>query len=103
MDKMAAMAAECANDQGKYFPMYNMIFTSGVKQDNDYSKYASAIGLNMSSFNQCVSSQKFKNQIDQESALGRSLGITGTPSFIINGNLSVGYRPVEVFEQMLSL
>jgi len=102
-DKYAAMAAECANDQGKYFPMYSMIFTTGVTADNNYTKYASAIGLDLKSFNQCFTSNKYQNKIDQESQLGRGIGITGTPSFIINGNLSVGYRPFEVFEKMLSL
>jgi len=89
----AAEAAECAADQGYYWAFHDMLFanqpTQGTKWSRDAMKqYARALGLDTESFNQCMDSQKYRQKVLADSNEGYTTpGITGTPSFLVNGNL----------------
>ncbi len=98
---VAANAAECANDQGKFWEMYDYLYknqppesdTSMYTSDNLTSGAATAIGLNTDQFKSCMDTKKLdKNQAD-DLALGQSIGVSGTPTFYINGVQLVGAQP----------
>ncbi|MBP2018964.1 protein-disulfide isomerase [Symbiobacterium terraclitae] len=89
----AAEAAECAADQGYYWAFHDMLFANqpaqGTKWSRDAMKqYAKALGLDTGAFNQCMDSQKYREKVLADSAEGYGTpGITGTPSFLVNGTL----------------
>lgn len=87
----AAMAAYCAADQNKFWQMHDALFANNrdVEEQGSFAprrlqEIAQSIGLNMSDYNSCVSSQKYLNQINQDFQDATAAGITGTPFFVIS-------------------
>jgi protein-disulfide isomerase len=90
-DSMGAhLAAQCTNDQGKFWQFHNLLYenqqgidTGWVNEEN-LRKFASQIpGLNMEQFNSCFSTQKYKEFIEKDVELANSIGFFDTPNFII--------------------
>jgi protein-disulfide isomerase len=104
----AALAAECVRDQlgdDGYFEMHDAIFADqGVLKGDavaGLAGLAEGIVADMVAYNECVESDKFKDEIEADAADAASVGITGTPGFIINGKLVSGAQPYEVFEAII--
>ncbi len=86
----AALAAQCTNDQGKFWQFHNLLYKnqgpidSGWVNKDNLKKFASEIhGLNVQKFNSCFDGQKYKSLVENDLTLAHSLGFTQTPSFII--------------------
>lgn len=80
----ASLAALCANDQGKYWEMHNVMFENQrALTDENLKQYASNLGLDTKEFDQCLDSKKYAKQIDEDIVLATGLGISGTPGFIL--------------------
>lgn len=104
--EISSEAAECANRQGKFEDYYNILYTKGQGDgggldSSSLKKYAIDLGLNTSVFNQCLDNHQTKSVIEADQALGTSLGVTGTPAFFINGQLTLGAQPTSVIEQAI--
>ena len=98
----AAEAAECAGEQGKYYDMYNLLFAKGVAGGvSSFKQYAVDLGLNTEEFNKCLDAGAMADEIAKDFQDGQSVGITGTPGFLINGQLVVGAQPYSVFEKII--
>ena len=98
----AAEAAECAGEQGKYYEMYDKLFTEGVSGGvNSFKSYAAGLGLDTGEFNQCLDSGKMAAETAKDEKDGQDAGVTGTPAFMINGKLIVGAQPFSVFKQAI--
>ena len=103
----AALAAMCAIDQNQFWPYHDMLYANQTGENvGDFTTtrlvgFAVALGMDKSSFSQCLGSKKYQSQIDQDQALGASLGIQSTPSFEINGKLVEGAQPFSVFAQAI--
>lgn len=99
--KQAAVAAECANEQGKFWEYHDVLFqkqTEWETQDANaaattFKKYATDLGLNAGSFNTCLDFNKHEEKVDKESQEGSAYGVSGTPTFFI-GNEQQGYTTV---------
>lgn len=95
----AAEAAECAGDQNKYYEMHNLLFGSGVVGGvTTFKQYAKDLGLDTNTFNTCLDSGKYVEEIKKDMSDGQAAGITGTPGFIINGVAIKGAQPYSVFK-----
>ncbi|MBI3618656.1 thioredoxin domain-containing protein [Candidatus Peregrinibacteria bacterium] len=87
----AAEAAMCANAQGKFWEMHEKLFsTQGTwSGESDatgtFKTYASALGLNATTFASCLTNHETQAQIQKDMADGSAAGITGTPGFWIEG------------------
>lgn len=66
-----------------------------------FLKQAKKIGLNKDNFSACLKSKKYFDKIAKDTHEGRSLGITGTPGFIINGTILIGYRDFKEFDSLI--
>lgn len=100
--EIASEAAECANRQGQFEAYYSILYTQGQGDGTgldlgSLKKYASQIGLNTTTFNQCLDNHETKSVVTADEALGSSLGVTGTPAFFIDGQLILGAQPLDVF------
>ncbi len=106
---ISSQAAQCANEQGKFWEMHDKIFAEQDKKGtgtveyglNELKKWASEIGLETSKFNQCLDSGKYKSEVDKDFNDGSAAGVTGTPSVFINGKLVVGAQPYSAFKQII--
>lgn len=107
--KPAAEGAECANEQGKFWEMHDKIFQEQSKKGEgtiefttqDVAKWAATIGLDVQQFNQCVSSDKYLKLIDDDTAYGITLGVSGTPTTFVNGKRIVGAQPYDSFRTII--
>ena len=86
----ASQAALCANDQGKFEPMHDIIFAKQKElkgiQNAKFTEWAKEIGVpNIGKFTKCLESGSKKAQVDAEMAEGRKAGVRGTPTLFING------------------
>ena len=78
----AAEAAHCAGEQGKYWEMHDRLFEN-YKTLDPLTPHAEAVGLDVSSFEECLSSGKFANDIRRDMSEARKAGVTGTPAFML--------------------
>jgi len=110
----AALASECADDQGKFWEMHDMIFKNQrnwqglqtVQSANLFKEYAIEIGLNIDEFDSCMTSGKHLEEIQNDYNDGRAYGVTGTPGFFV-GNEDIGFtkligaQPFSAFQRVI--
>ena len=98
----AAEAALCAGDQGKYWEYANnMMTTEGTLMDDDLKKRAGDVGLDVAKFTTCIEGTAHEDSIKASVEEGNSLGVTGTPTFFVNGRIMVGAKPAEEMKAMI--
>lgn len=96
----AAEAAECAGEQNKYYEMHDYLF-----ENQDYLEienligYAKDLKLDTAKFNDCLDSKKMEAEVKEDLADGKKYGVSGTPTFFINGKMLSGAQPYSVFEK----
>jgi protein-disulfide isomerase len=100
----AAQAASCAENQGKFWEYHESLF----KNTSPFAftsarlmQYAGDLKLDEKAFNACLESKKYAQRVEAETILGRALGATGTPTFLLNGQLLIGAYPFATFQQAL--
>ncbi len=87
----AANAAECANEQGKFWEMHDKLFSAqDVWSQSDKSAdvlkgYAKELRLDTKKFNSCFDTQKYNDEIKKDLMAGTLLGVQGTPGSFVNG------------------
>lgn len=98
----AALAANCANEQGKFWPFHERLFSMELGlSDQAYQDYATALGLNVQSFSECLESDRYQAEVEADYQFAAELGVRSTPTFFINGIAVVGAQPFEVFQQVI--
>jgi protein-disulfide isomerase len=95
----AAIAAICAHEQGKFWEFHDALFNDQQNRGRDtYIKFATDVGVpNIAQFTQCIDSNKYAATVQADTAEGQNFGVTGTPTFFINGVALVGAQPLDVF------
>jgi protein-disulfide isomerase len=110
----AAVAAECANEQGKYWEYHDTLFekqSGWSRADSNtvistFSQYATDIGLEQQQFDSCLESGKYLEEVQGDLSDGRDYDITGTPGFFI-GNSDIGFvkingaQPFDSFKRVI--
>jgi protein-disulfide isomerase len=92
---LAHQAAEAARAQGRFWEMHDLLFTNQAQlRRADLLGYARALGLDLARFEQDLDSSATKQAIAADLAEGTKAGITGTPSYVINGRVYRGTRTV---------
>lgn len=96
----AAEAARCAGEQGQFWPYHDLLFLSRPNFGRDaLLGYAERLKLDREAFVACLDAGRHRGAVAADLAQGRALGVTGTPTFFINGRKLVGARPVEAFRE----
>jgi protein-disulfide isomerase len=99
----AAEAARCAGELGKYWPYHDRLFANQPRfERDDLVQYAMAVGLEQAPFTKCLDEHRFRAQVEADMAQGRAAGVTGTPTFFINGEKLVGAHPIENFRRAVN-
>ena len=100
--RASAEAARCAGDQDKYWVYFdNLMEVSGSLDDADLAKRATDLGLDMAAFQGCLDSDIHVPAVNAAFDSATELGISGTPTFFINGRMIVGARSVEEFRSII--
>lgn len=102
----ASRAAACADEQGKFWEMHDLLFQSQDKWNSEttnkpdkyFEDLARQLGLNMPQYDQCVSSKKYQAKIQAHEQLAERAQIGGTPTFIINGQQKEGFLSYDQFK-----
>lgn len=102
----AGEAAECANRQGRFVQYHDVLFekmqADGTGLDAESLKtYAKDLGLNASKFNQCLDGGETTEIVKKDMEEGQTAGVSGTPTFFVNGVKLVGAQPFSSFEQAI--
>ena len=98
----AAEAAQCAREQGKFWEYHDKIFQNQqALSDQDFTKHATDLGLNLETFNACFSSGKYRADVQKDASEGQLAGVTGTPAFFVNGRFLSGAQPFEAFKTII--
>jgi protein-disulfide isomerase len=100
--QLAAEAARCSGDQGKFWEYHDTLYAKAPKfAADDLKAYAKDMSLDTAKFDQCLTSGKYKALVQKDLSEGAQLGITGTPTFFINGREISGAQPVEAFAAII--
>ena len=104
----AAQAAECAADQGKFWEYHDLLFDKqngenvGTFTKENLLSYAKELGLDTAKFEPCVKNDETLQRVVADTNEGRQVGVTGTPTFFINGRPLVGAQPAEAFQTQIN-
>ncbi len=110
---MAAVAARCAGDQGKYMEMHDLFYKDQKRiKTKDWQGYGKEVKLDMDSFNRCLKDPKREALVKKDIIEGARAGVRGTPSFFIgltgadgatlkNPVFIRGAQPFQAFQQAI--
>jgi protein-disulfide isomerase len=100
--RQAAEAARCADEEGKFWSYHELLYANSpnVSQEN-LKSYAKEVGIDVKAFDRCLGSGKFKAVVQRDLIDGAQLGVTGTPTFFINGREISGNQPLRAFEAIV--
>lgn len=98
----SAEAAECADDQNAFWDYHDLLFANqSALDDASLISYAEQLDLDVDQFTTCLTSGEKTDEVLADFNDGRSYGVTGTPTFFINGVRVVGAQPYLSFEQVI--
>jgi protein-disulfide isomerase len=99
----AAAAAVCAHEQGKFWEMHDRLFAEQgtVDLNRDVARLAGAVGLDAGRFLSCVGGDAARRIIDTDIGEGQRYGVTGTPTFLVNGRIVRGAGAFEEFARLI--
>jgi len=101
----AALAARAAQEQGKFWEYHDLLYKNqsslGDYSDESLVALAREAGLDVGEFESSIASGEHQEAVMEDFTEGQRSGITGTPTFVINGQTLVGAQPLEVFEQAI--
>src|SRR5437660_600940 len=102
MARPAAEAASCANAQGKFWEYHAKLFDNQASlSDDKFKQLAKDVGLDGAKFDECIAKKPYADKIDQDTADGNKVGVSGTPAFFINGRMLSGAQPFEKFKEVI--
>ncbi|MEK9186017.1 MAG: DsbA family protein [Patescibacteria group bacterium] len=104
---MAAIASQCAADQGKFWEYHDKLFqteildgreNNGNLSANFLKSLAGQLSLNQKQFDSCLDTSKYQQEINKDYDDGIVLGVNGTPATFVNGKLFSGAQSFRVFK-----
>ena len=99
MARPAAIAAEAAGRQGKFWEMHNAIFaTQDLLSDDLLIGHAKALGLDVARFKKDMADPELVKKVDASQVEGKALGVEFTPYFFVNGRPYFLARSIEGFD-----
>lgn len=104
----ASEAAECANEQGKFWEYYDTLYNhqagenQGAFSADNLANFAQQLELDMNQFNTCLTSDRYRDKVMADIKEGQTRGVTQVPTLFINGQKSVGAISMVQFEAIIA-
>lgn len=89
------MALACASEQDKFWEYNHEAYYNKITKEDDLKTFAANLNLDTAQFNTCLDSEKYRSVAENWYKQGQDAGVTGTPTFFINGQKVVGDLPYE--------
>lgn len=100
---LAHQASMAALEQGKFWEFHDKVFANQAKMDKEtYMQYAKELGLDVKKFEDSINAKRGQPVIDADLAEGKSLGVSGTPGFFVNGKFMSGAQPFKGFADAIN-
>ncbi|MCX6024195.1 MAG: thioredoxin domain-containing protein, partial [Chloroflexi bacterium] len=103
----AAMASECAGEQGKFWEYHDKLFASqsgentGAFSRDKLEGFARDVGMTGDAFKTCLDSSKFLDRVREDAEEGQRLGVQSTPTFMVNDRRIQGAQQFAVFRDAI--
>jgi protein-disulfide isomerase len=98
----AALAAEAAGNQGKFWEMHDKLFANQKDlTDENFEKWAKELGVDVGKFKKDMEDEALKKKVAEQQKQGNNLGARGTPAFFINGRYLSGAQPTARFKAVI--
>ena len=98
----AAKCAFCADQQGAYWNMYELLYAyQGQLSDSVFIKLANQLNLDESDFRLCMQGEESAAKVHADITSGTEIGVSGTPAFILNGQLYSGAPPKDILIEFI--
>jgi protein-disulfide isomerase len=98
----AAEAGLCANEQGKFWDLHDIMFgQQDALQVENLKRYASELEMDQTAFDACLDSGRFAGEVNADLRAGQGYGVSSTPTVFINGRAVLGAAPIQLFEQII--
>jgi protein-disulfide isomerase len=99
----AAVAARAAQEQGKFWEYHDLLYRNqpGGFSDEKLAGLAREAGLDAERFEADLASGEYEQIVTSNFREGQQRGISGTPTFVINGQVLSGLQPIEVYEDAI--
>jgi protein-disulfide isomerase len=98
----AAEAALAAYKQGKFWPYHDSLYAhQDALTETDLVSYAMAVGLDVTMFESDLQQGTCRAAVQADVTQGKTLGVTGTPTFFINGRAAVGALPYDTLSDVI--
>ncbi len=98
----AAEAGNCANQQGKFWELHDTMFSRQSELGvDDLKRHAGELGMDQATFDACLDSGRFAEQVNADLKAGQLYGVSSTPTVFINGRAVMGAAPFEVFDEII--
>lgn len=98
----AANAAECADDQGRFWEYQDLLYANQATLVRDaFIAHAQSLGMDVATFTACYDEQRHEAEILADYQAGEALGVGGTPTFFINGRPLIGAQPIDAFVNVI--
>ena len=98
----ASEASLCADDQGKFWEMHDLLFEEQRSlQVADLKEKAERLELDTEKFNSCLDSNKYYEQVQEDIREGVRAGVSGTPAMFVNGRFLSGAQPFEALAAVI--
>lgn len=103
----AALASECAGEQDRFWDYHDQLFRRSEGEGGDLftdaglKDLALDLGLEASSFDACLSSDRYADRVKQDRRVGLDWGISATPSFVINGRVVRGLQDYQFYRRII--
>jgi len=105
--RYAALAAQCAGEQGKFWEMHDQLFSNhewaqtGKNPRSLFRDLAKAAGVDLDKYDACMDGQRYAGRIQASLQEGEALGVGGTPTFYVNGKRFDGHPTSDAFKSLV--
>jgi protein-disulfide isomerase len=105
----ASLAAACANDQGKFWEMHDVMFQNQDRWNGEatnrprpvLAEYAKGLGLDMTKYDACMDAETHRAKVQSHEQEAERRQVNSTPTFVIGGKLIPGALPYDTFKQLV--
>jgi len=102
----SALAADCANEQNKFWEYGDRLFAkqdewSNAKDDYLFKEYAKGLSMNLGQFNTCLQDKKYQAQVDSIIKEANDFGVSGTPAIFVNNQFKNGVIDINMLRELI--
>lgn len=104
---LAAEASECAAEQDAFWDYHDYLYQpdigsqgAGMNREN-LKQFAADLALDTAAFNECLDSGQFSQFVQGQRSVAQQIGVSSTPTFLVNGEPVIGAQPFQNFETII--